>query len=112
RVHPEVAAATAEPPEEVGVLLGAGAKQIAVGGDHIGRQDIVGGQSVSAHQPAEPAAECQTRDAGVSDDPAGYGEPQGLGLAVELAPEEPPLRPRRSPRWIAPQALHRVATDP
>jgi hypothetical protein len=111
RDQPEVAAATAEPPEEVGVLLSAGAKAVAVGGDHIGRQDVVGGQSVAAHQPAEPSAERETRDAGMSDDPAGRGEPEGLSLAVELAPEKSRLRARRSRRRIDPQALHRREID-
>src|SRR4029450_2598931 len=50
----------AAPRAEVGVLLDPGPKEVAVGGDHIGRQDVVGGQSVPAHQPAEAPAERET----------------------------------------------------
>jgi len=47
----------------------------------------------------------------MADDPAGRGQPEGLGLAVELAPEESRLRSRRSPLRVDPQALHRREID-
>jgi hypothetical protein len=83
------AAAAAQAPEEVGVLLGAGPNERAVRGDHVGREEVVGGEFVPAHQPAEPAAEGEARDARVADDPAGRGEPEGLGLMVELPQSSP-----------------------
>src|SRR5262245_38805078 len=106
RDHPEVAAATAEPPEKVGVLLSAGAKEVAGGGDHIGRQDVVGSQSVSTHQPAEPPTERETCDTGVGDDPAGRGEPEGRGLAFARAPAESWFGSLRSLARIDPPPLH------
>jgi hypothetical protein len=47
----------------------------------------------------------------VGDDPAGSAEPEGLGLAVELPPEESRLRSRRSSGRIDPHALHRRKID-
>ena len=39
------------------------------------------------------------------------GEPEGLGLAVELPPEEARLRSCRSSRGIDPHSLHRRKVD-
>ena len=46
--HAEVAAAAAHRPEQVGVLLGAGRDEAAVGQHHVGRQQVVDGQAVLA----------------------------------------------------------------
>jgi hypothetical protein len=46
--HAEVAAAAAQPPEQVGVLVLAGRHELAVGGDDIRRQQVVAGQAVLA----------------------------------------------------------------
>ena len=47
-----------------GIVVGAGASRCAVGGDDVGRHEIVDGHAVLARQPAEAAAERQTGDAG------------------------------------------------
>ncbi|MDM0085129.1 hypothetical protein QTI17_31540 [Variovorax sp. J31P179] len=49
--HAEVAAATADSPEQIGVLLLAGAQELAFGGDHVGRDQAVDAQ---AEVPAQP----------------------------------------------------------
>ena len=46
RDDPEIAPAPAQGPEEVGVLLGRGAQEPAVGGDHLHGEEVVGGQAV------------------------------------------------------------------
>ncbi len=54
--------------------------------DALGREQVVDGESVPAHQPPEPAPEGEARDARVADDPAGRGESEGLGLAIHFPP--------------------------
>jgi hypothetical protein len=52
----EVAAAAAQGPEQVLVVLGAGHHDLAVGGDDLDGQQVVDGEAVLAHQPAFTAA--------------------------------------------------------
>ena len=84
----EVAAATAQPPEQLGVAVGARAHEPAVGGDDVGAHEVVAGQALLAHEPADAAAEGEARDAGRRDEPAGGGEPEGLRLGVEVLPQQ------------------------
>jgi hypothetical protein len=69
--HPEVAAAAADRPEQVGVVLVVGPQQPAVGGDEVGGQQVVDGQAVLADQVADAAAKGDAADA----DRAGVAEP-------------------------------------
>jgi hypothetical protein len=48
RHHPEVATATAQRPEQLGVLALAGGDELAVSGDHVGREQVVAGEAVLA----------------------------------------------------------------
>ena len=80
----EVAASAAQAPEEVGVLRRARGEDLAVGGDHLGRAQVVAGQAVLAHQPADPAAQREAGDAGGRDQAPGGGEAVLLGRGVEL----------------------------
>jgi hypothetical protein len=57
--HAEVAAAAADGPEEIGVLRSAGLQDIAGRRDHLSREEVVDGQAVLSHQPAESSAESQ-----------------------------------------------------
>ena len=91
----EVAAASAQAPEEVGVLGLARLDELAVGGHQVDGQQLVDREPVLAHDPADAAAEREPGDPGVGDDPAGRREPERLRLAVELAPEHAGLGPRR-----------------
>ncbi len=70
RDDPEVAAAAAQTPEQVGVLLLARDHELAVGGDDVTRAQVVDREAELAHQVADATAERQPRDAGVADDPA------------------------------------------
>lgn len=73
------------------MLLGVGGDEGAVGGDDVGGEDVVAGEAVLPHQPAQAAAERQAADAGVGNGPAGRGEAERLGLVVELAPDQAAL---------------------
>ena len=108
---PEVAAAAAQPPEELRLGLGVDVHPLAVGGHQVDGEQVVHGQAVLAHEVPEPAAERQPADAGVADDAARGGEPERLGGAVELAPEEPAGRPRGARRRIDPDRLHQREVD-
>ena len=67
----EVAAAAADRPEQVGLVLGVDAEELAVGGDDLGREQDVDRQAVLAHEVADAAAERDPADA----DRAGVAEP-------------------------------------
>src|SRR6185503_8230371 len=62
---PEVAAATAHRPEEVGILLLARMQHFTVRGDDVHAEQVVAAQTEFAHEPALPAAKRETGDAGV-----------------------------------------------
>ena len=51
----EVAASAAQAPEEVGVLFGARRHRLPVGGHEIDGAQVVDGQAMFAHHPANPA---------------------------------------------------------
>ena len=59
-----------------------------VGGDDVGADEVVAGQALLAHEPADAAAEGEARDAGGRDQAAGGREPEGLCLGVEVLPEQ------------------------
>jgi hypothetical protein len=81
--HPEVAATSAQCPEQLGVLLPAGGDELAVGGHHVRREQAVAGQAALAQQPADPAAEGEASDASAGYQAAGDGQAERLGLVVE-----------------------------
>ncbi len=81
---PEVAAATAYRPEQVGVLVRRGAPNLAVGGDDLHRFEVVDAQPGLAGQPAHPAAEGEPTDAGVADHASRDREAVRLGRRVEV----------------------------
>ena len=84
----EIAAAAADGPEQVGVLVGGSAYSLAAGSDDVRRDEIVDGQSVLARQPAETAAEGQARNARRRVDPNGEGEAVGSRLGIDVGEDE------------------------
>ena len=83
---PEVAAAAAHGPEELGVLVGAGRHALAVGQHDLGREQVVDRQAVRPREVTDAAAERQPADAGRRDDPARHGEPMRMRGGIDLAP--------------------------
>src|SRR5205085_1647935 len=84
----EVAAAATEPPEELGVLVFGRGDDLALGGDDVGADQVVGGEAELALEPAAAGAEREADDAGARHAPAGDGEPERQRLSVERAPVE------------------------
>ena len=82
----EVAAAAADRPVEVRVLVGARADALAAREHHLGREQVVDRQPALAGQVPEAAAEGQAADAGGRDDPARGREAVLVGGGVDLAP--------------------------
>jgi hypothetical protein len=108
---PEVSGAAAQPPEQVGVLAVAGCEDVAARRDDIGRDQLIDGEPVLAHQPADAAAQRQTGEPGVRDDAGRYGQPERLRLAVELAEANPGLRPDRAAREVDSYPVHQREVD-
>ena len=107
----EVAAAAANPPEEIGVLGRACLHELALRRDQVHGQEPVDCQPVLSLKPADAAPEREARDPGVGDDPAGCRQPELLGLAVELAPEHACLGRRGARLRIDADPLHRPQID-
>jgi hypothetical protein len=107
----EVAAAATDRPEEVRMLGGADVPHAAVGHDELGGAEVVEGEAVLRHQPAETAAEREPRDARRAHDATGCGESMYLCLAIELLPQHAALRARRALARIDVNALHRREVD-
>ncbi len=84
--HAEVAAAAAQRPEQLGMLVRGRAHLLALGGHELDGEQVVAGQAVLALEPAGPAAEREAGHAGGRHAAAGGGEAVGLGGAVELRP--------------------------
>ena len=82
----EVAAAAADRPEQVGVLVLARADALAARQDDLRLEQVVDREAALAGQVAEAAAEREAADAGGRDDPAGRGEAVLVGRGVDLAP--------------------------
>ena len=102
----EVAAAAPQPPEQVGVLVLVGHHELAVGGDHVAGAEGVDGEAELAHEVADAAAQGQAADAGVADEAAGGGQPEGLGLPVEMGVEAAALDLDRPGLGVDPRSGH------
>jgi hypothetical protein len=102
----EVSAAPADGPEQVRVLLRACGDELAIRGHDIGRQQIVAGEAVLAHEPAEAATERQARDAGVRDGAARRCQSERLRFVVEFGPGQAGLSLDAASGRSDPHALH------
>jgi hypothetical protein len=109
--HAEVAAAPAQRPEQVLVLLLAGHQEAAVGGHHVGRDQVVAGQPEPAGQVADAAAQGEPAHAGCRDDATGRGQAERVGCGVEVTPGGAALGPRPLARRVDPDAAHAREVD-
>jgi hypothetical protein len=82
--HAEVAAAAADRPEQVGILVRRGPLDPPVGGDQLGRGEVVDGQPGLAGQPAHATAQRQPADTGVTDRAGGHGQAVRLRGGVQV----------------------------
>ena len=102
----EVAAAAAQPPEQVAVLAFGRPQHLAVRGDEVDRREIVAGPAEPPREVAEAAAERQPRAPGRGDEPEHGREPMDLRLRVDVAEEAAGLGVRHALRGIDPHAAH------
>ena len=93
----EVAAAAAERPEQVGVLVAVGGADLAVGGDDLDLLEVVDRPAEAARQVAEPAAEGQAGDADLGDEAEHGRQPVLLRRPVDVL--EQTARARRARAW-------------
>ena len=107
----EVPAAAPQRPEQVGVIVGRCPNDVALGGDHLGLHEIVDGEPVFTHQPADAAAETEATDAGVADDAARRGQTVCLCLVVDVAPQGAALDECRALERIDDNGAHRREVD-
>jgi len=94
----EVAAAAADRPEQLRMLILVGDHRGPVGGDQLDLHQVVAAVPVPAGQPPDATAEGQTADPGRGDHPAGGGQPMYSGRGVQRRPGAPTTgadRPRR-----------------
>ncbi len=89
RDHPEVAAATPQRPEQILVLSGAGRTHLTVGGDHLGREQVVEAEAIAPSQVTDAAAQSEPGHTGSGNDATGGGQPEGMGGVVEITPGGP-----------------------
>src|SRR5262245_25578431 len=107
----EVAAATTHRPEEVGVLVRTGPAHAAVGHDQLYRAQVVEGQAVLGHEPAQATAQREAGDASGAYHASGRGQPMDLRLAVVFLPEDAALGSRDLRSGIDMDPLHRRQVD-
>jgi len=114
RRHPEVAAAAAQRPEQVRVVLGVGTPHLAVGGHHLGGQQVVDRQAVLSDQVADATGQRDPADA----DRAGVAEPGRQAMHVGgggvLAGGQARLRPGAARLGVDVERVHgrEVEHDP
>lgn len=91
--HPEVPASTPQRPEQIFVHVLVGSEDLTIGGDYLGSHDVVAGQAATSAEIPDPTAEGQAGHPSGRDDPAGGGQPVGMGGVVEVAPGRPTTGP-------------------
>ena len=111
RDHAEVAAAAADRPEQIGVLLDAGPAHLAVGGDDLDRAQVVGGETMAPAYPAEAAAEREPGDAGRRNDAAGHDQSERLRGAIDVGPGGAGLHAHAAGRGVHLDVLVRREID-
>jgi hypothetical protein len=107
----EVPAAASQGPEQVGVIAGRRPDDVALGGDHLGLDEVVDGEPVLAHEPADAAAQAEAADAGVAHDAARGRQTMGLCLVVDISPEGAALDEGRALDRIDRHGAHRRQVD-
>ena len=111
RHDPEVAAAAAEAPQQVGVLRLARVDEPAVRRDDVGRDEVVARKAELPHRPADAAAEREAGDAGRRHEASGRREAVRLRLVVDVRPDGAAADHRTARGRVDPNAAHRPEVD-
>ena len=107
----EVAAAAADRPVEVRILVGGRPHALAAREHDIRLEQVVDRKAVLARQVAEAAPEREAPDAGRRDDPARRGKAVLVGGPVDLAPGAAAADPDRPGLRVDLDPLHRGEVD-
>ena len=107
RDDPEVAAASAQTPQQPGPLGLTDGHDVAVGRHDVSADQVVARQSVLALQPADPAAQREAGDAGGRDQAAGRRESVSRGRGIEVGPGRTGLDRGRAPVDVDFDVAHR-----
>ena len=107
----EVAAAAPQGPQQVGVLVLAGADQPPVGRHDLGRDEVVDREPVAAPEPADAAAEGEPAHAGVGDEAARRRQAERLRRGVNVAPRRAALDRCAPPFWVHAHVAHGRQVD-
>ena len=83
----EVAAPSANGPEQIGIFVVVGANDMPVGQNDLDAEQIVERHTELRHQPSDAAAEGQSCDSGRRYDPAGRRKPVRLCFPIEMTPQ-------------------------
>src|SRR5262245_23166138 len=102
----EIAAAPTECPEQVGILLFAGASHLTIGGDHICADQIIDRHPELSRGPPETTTQGEPGDACGRIDADRSCQTKGLGLAIEVTESCPRLDPSGSRCSIDPNGSH------
>ena len=108
---PEVAAATAQRPEQVGVLVLTADELLTCGRDEVDRAQVVAREPEPTGEPAEAATEGQPRDPGRRDDATWGCEPGHLRLVIEVPPGDATLGAHGLGLLVDPDPLHERQVD-
>ncbi|HWC27071.1 MAG TPA: hypothetical protein VG474_10860 [Solirubrobacteraceae bacterium] len=111
RDDPEVAAAAAQRPEQVGVLVGARADLAAVPEDDLGGDEVVDGHAVAAALVRDTAAEREAGDAGFGHDAARSCEAERRADGIDVGPRGAALHVHGAPGSVDAHAAHRRQVD-
>ena len=87
----EVPTAAAKRPEEIGMARVVDVEDVALCRHQLDREQVVRGEAVLGHQPAEPTAERVARDTRPGHGPSGHCEPVLGGRLVQFSPEDAAL---------------------
>ena len=107
----EVAASAAQPPVELGVVVGAGPHHRAVGGHHLGGEEVVAREAVGTNEVADAASQREPAQSRGRDQPAGGGQAVGLRGGVEPGPLRPAAGHRSARGGVHLDGRHRRQVD-
>ena len=102
----EVAAAAAQGPKQIFVLVVARNDLPAISKNHIGRQQVVDGQPDAAGQVADAATQGQTTYSGRRDDPTGHRQAERVGRMVDITPSRAAPDPGDLLVRVDPKVVH------
>ena len=107
----EVAAAAAQGPEQVFVLVIARSDLPAIGENDIGRQQVVDGEPDAAGQVADAATQRQATHPSRRDDPAGRRQAERVGRMVDITPRRAAPNPGDLLDRVDPHVVHLRQVD-